>query len=112
MVVARLFRPDAAGLCPPADTPERLIDGRPWERLTAKVRPRLAAAEARSPVVDGAPLLDPMIGAGDVPAARDRLPPSRRRAVINTPLTLTLHRTRRGAQTFDPEPVTIAWRRR
>jgi site-specific DNA recombinase len=53
-----------------------------------------------------------MVGAGDVPAARDRLPPSRRRAVINTPLTLTRHRTRRGARTFDPEAVAIAWRRR
>jgi site-specific DNA recombinase len=60
--------------------------------------------------VEPAPLLDGLVGAADVRAAWDGLSLSRRRAVVNALLTLTLHRTRPGARTFDPEAVTIRWR--
>jgi site-specific DNA recombinase len=35
---------------------------------------------------------------------------SRRRALVNALLTVTLNRIRQGARTFGPEAVTIEWR--
>ncbi len=134
LVTARLARPDAASLFAPDDSAERsmahdeaerlrgrldhaadqyaegLIDGRQMERITAKLRPLLADAERRARVVDPAPLLDGLAGAGDVAAAWDDLPLSRRRAVVDTLMTITLNRTRQGARRFDPDAVAIAWK--
>ena len=134
LVTARLARPDAAGLFAPEDTAERAlasddaerlrgrldhaadqyaegsIDGRQLERITAKLRPLLADAERRARVVDPAPLLDGLAGAGDVAAAWENLPLSRRRAVVDTLMAITLNRTRQGARTFDHDAVAIAWK--
>jgi site-specific DNA recombinase len=134
-VVARLSAPDAAEvLTTGTDSPERaaavaeadqlrarldeaadqyadgLIDGRMLERITARLRPQLTKAEARSRVVDNAPLLDGLAGAPDVRAVWDSLSLSRRRAVVDTLMTITLNRTRQGARTFDPEAVRIDWK--
>jgi site-specific DNA recombinase len=134
VVVARPSRPDAADLCTPADAPERvaavaeadqlrarldeaadqyadgLIDGRMLERITARLRPALTEAEARARVVDSAPLLDGLVGAPDVRAVWNGLSLSRRRAVVDTLMTVTLNRTRQGARVFDPEAVHIGWK--
>jgi site-specific DNA recombinase len=87
-----------------------LIDGRMLERITARLRPQLAEAEARSRVVDSAPLLDGLVGVPDVRAVWDGLSLSRRRAVVDTLMRLTLNRTRQGARVFDPECVRIDWK--
>jgi site-specific DNA recombinase len=135
LVVARLSAPDAAEvLTTGTDSPERaaalaeadqlrarldevadqyadgLIDGRMLERITARLRPQLTEAEARSRVVDSTPLLDGLVGMPDVRAAWEGLSLSRRRAVVDTLMTITLNRTRQGARTFDPEAVRIDWK--
>jgi hypothetical protein len=135
LVVARLSAPDAAEvLTTGTDNPERaaavaeadqlrarldevadqyadgLIDGRMLERITARLRPQLAEADARSRVVDFTPLLDGLAGAPDVRVDWEGLSLSRRRAVVDTLMTITLNRTRQGARTFDPEAVRIDWK--
>ncbi|MGY1751157.1 recombinase family protein [Modestobacter sp. SYSU DS0511] len=134
VVTARLARPDAVGLFATDDRVERaaaladaeqlrgrldhaadqyaegVIDGRQLERITAKLRPMLVEAERRARVVDPAPLLDGLVGAKDVAEAWGALPLTRRRAIVDTLLTITVHRTRQGARTFDPEAVAIRWK--
>jgi hypothetical protein len=80
------------------------------ERITARLRPQLTEAEARSRVVDSTPLLDGLVGMPDVRAVWEGLSLSRRRAVVDTLMTITLNRTRQGARTFDPEAVRIDWK--
>src|SRR3954470_5600114 len=134
VIVERLARPDAAGLFTTGDTTDQRaalaeaeqlrgrldhaadqyaegsIDGRQLERITARLRPQLAQAEARMRTVDSAPLLDGLAGAPDVGALWDQLPLSRRRAVVNLLLEITVHRTRQGPRTFDPAAVQLAWK--
>jgi len=135
LVVARLSAPDATALLTTGtDSPKRvaavaeadqlrarldeaadqyadgLIDGRMLERITARLRPQLAEAEARSRVVNSAPLLDGLVRVPDVRAVWDGLSLSRRRAVVDTLMTVTLDRTRPGARVFDPEAVRIDWK--
>ncbi|WP_369132017.1 recombinase family protein [Modestobacter sp. I12A-02662] len=134
LVAARLARPDAVSLFVPDDSVERsaalaeaeqlrgrldhaadqyadgAIDGRQLERITAKLRPLLAEAEGRSRVLDPAPLLDGLVGAEHWAEVWESLPLSRRRAVVDTLLTITVNRTRQGARTFDPEAVAIGWK--
>ncbi len=50
------------------------------------------------------------MGAPDVRAVWESLSLSRRRAVVDTLMTVTLNRTRQGARTFDPESVHIEWK--
>ncbi|MGK5169016.1 recombinase family protein [Geodermatophilus sp. CPCC 205761] len=134
LVTARLARPDAVRLFAADDSDERsaalveteqlrarldhaadqyaegVIDGRQLERITAKLRPMLAAAERRAQVVDPAPLLDGLAGTEGVAEVWEALPLSRRRAVVGTLMEITVNRTRQGARTFDPRAVTIAWK--
>ena len=134
VVVQRLARSDAAGLFTPGDTADRraalaeaeqlrarldhaadqyaegAIDGRQLERITARLRPQLAQAEARARVVDSTPLLDGLAGTPNVAEVWDRLPLSRRRAVVALLLDIRVHRTRQGARTFDPAAVQLTWR--
>jgi len=135
LVVGRLSAPDAAELfASSTDNPERaaavaeadklrvrldeaadqyadgLIDGRMLERITARLRPQLTEAEARSRVVESAPLLDGLVGVPDVRAVWESLSLSRHRAVVDTLMSVTLDRTRQGARTFDPESVRIEWK--
>jgi DNA invertase Pin-like site-specific DNA recombinase len=134
LIVARLSQLDAVDLFAADDSPERLaavaeadrlrarldevadqyadglIDGRMLERITARLRPQLTEAEARSRVVDSTPLLEGLVGMPDVRAVWEGLSLSRRRAVVDTLMTITLNRTRQGARTFDPEAVRIDWK--
>ena len=134
VVTARLARPDAAGLFARRDDPERAaalaeagqlrarlddaadqyadgaIDARQLERITARLRPQLAQAEARMRTVDSTPLLDGLAGVPDIGAVWDQLPLSRRRAVVALLLDIRVHRTRQGARVFDPSAVELRWR--
>ncbi|MGY1985453.1 recombinase family protein [Blastococcus sp. SYSU DS0669] len=134
IIVARLARPDAVDLFTTGDTPDQQealaeaeelrgrlddaadqyadgkIDGRQLERITARLRPQLDAAEARTRTVDSAPLLDGLAGNPEVRELWDRLPLSRRRAVVAVLLDVRLHRTRRGARAFDPAAVEVTWK--
>ncbi|SFU07178.1 Recombinase [Geodermatophilus amargosae] len=134
LVIARLSASDAGEVLTATDDPDRstalaeadqlrarldeaadqyadgLIDGRMLERITARLRPQLSEAEARSRVVDSTPLLDGLVGMPDVRAVWEGLSLSRRRAVVDTLMTITLNRTRQGARTFDPEAVRIDWK--
>src|SRR3954466_15927029 len=134
VVLGRLARGDAVELVTPDRSSERvaalaeaeqlrgrldlaadqyadgLIDARQLERITARLRPLLAAAEARARVVDDRPLLAGLVGAEDVQAVWQALPLSRRRAVVDLLMTVTVHRTRSGVRAFDPQAVQIQWR--
>jgi DNA invertase Pin-like site-specific DNA recombinase len=134
VVVERLARADAAQLFTTSDTPDQRvavaeaeklrarldyaddqfaegrIDARSHERITAKLRPQLAEVEKRLRTVDSAPLLDGLVGTPQVRELWAQLPLSRRRAVVNLLLHITLHKTRQGARTFDPAAVQLTWR--
>lgn len=134
VVTARLAQSDAVRLFDSGDTAERTaalaeaeelrgrldhaadqfaegtIDGRQLERITARLRPLMAEAQRQAHVVDPAPILDGLIGAEDVVAAWDALSLSRRRAIVVTLLAISVHRTRQGARTFDPEAVSLSWK--
>ncbi len=136
VVTARLARPDAAGLFARRDDPnpkraaalaeagqlrarlddaadqyaDSAIDARQLERITARLRPQLAQAEARMRTVDSTPLLDGLAGVPDIGALWDQLPLSRRRAVVALLLDIRVHRTRQGARVFDPSAVELRWR--
>jgi len=134
VVVQRLGRPDAAGLFTTGDTPDRraalaeaeqlrarldhaadqyaegTIDGRQLERITARLRPQLVQVEKRLRVVDSAPLLEGLAGRPEVGQLWEKLPLSRRRAVVNLLLEIRLHRTQPGTRTFDPNAVELVWK--
>lgn len=83
------------------------IVARQLERITARIRPALDAAENRARVVDDYPLLEGLVGndkAADVWAG---LPLTRRRAVIDLLVTVTVQQTAPGTREFDPEQVQI-----
>jgi site-specific DNA recombinase len=61
-------------------------------------------------VVDSAPLVDGLAGREDVAEVWGRLSLSRRRAIVAALMNVTLHRTRQGARTFDPEAVIVEWK--
>ncbi|MCU1612635.1 MAG: Resolvase domain protein [Frankiales bacterium] len=135
VVVGRLSRPDAVDVLAPDRSPERaaavaeagqlrgrlddaadqyaegLIDARQLERITARLRPQLDAAEVRARLVDDSPLLAGLAGAPDVRTKWDALPLTRRRAVVDLLMTVTIDRTRQGAREFDHEAVRIEWRK-
>ncbi len=134
VVLGRLARPDAADLLTPDRSPERVaavhealglrarldraaddyadgkIDARQMERITARLRPQLDAADARARVVDDAPLLDGL--AANVQAAQvwTDMSITRRRAVVDLLVDVTIERAKQGARTFAPESVSIEWR--
>jgi len=134
VLLARLAQPDAADLLSPDTSAERAaaaheaqglrarldsaaddyadgkIDRRQLERITARLRPAIDAATSRARVVDDVPLLDGLVGAPDASAVWERLSLSRRRAVVDLLMTVTVLRTRQGVRIFDPETVTIEWR--
>jgi site-specific DNA recombinase len=88
------------------------IDARQLERITARLSPRIEAAEARSRVVDDAPLLDGLIGNPRAAEIWRTLPLSRRRAVVDLLMDIRVLRARQGAREFDAESVKITPRRR
>lgn len=134
VVVGRLARPDALDLLAPDqreavsaalseaaglrarldtaadDYADGKIDAQQLERITARIRPKLEAAQAASRVVDDRPLLDGLLGAADVVSAWEALPLSRRRAVVDLLVSVVVNRASQGARTFDPSSVAVTWR--
>jgi len=86
------------------------IDARQMERITARLRPQIEAAAARSRIVDDSPLLAGLIGAREVESAWRQMTLSQRRAAIDLLVVVRVMRTKPGARTFDPESVEISWR--
>lgn len=133
LAVGRLGRTDAVDLLRPPDdsTPpgygrggraarparhrsrrlrRRMLDREQFHRITERLRPLLAAAQARARVVDSSPVLAGLADAPDVEAAWQSLSLARRRAVVDLLLTVRVLRTQPGARTFDPACIEIAWR--
>jgi hypothetical protein len=86
------------------------IDARQLERITAKLRPQIDAAEARARIIDDSPLLDGLLDAADVERVWRGLPLTRRRAVVDLLINVRILRTKPGARIFDPETIEITWR--
>jgi hypothetical protein len=134
VVLARLARPDAVDLLAPQDGGERQraaeesqglrarldraaddyadgkIDARQMERITARLRPQIEAAEARARIVDDSPLLDGLVGTERAAEVWESLSRTRRRAVIDLLIDVTILKAHQGAREFEPEQVRIEWR--
>jgi site-specific DNA recombinase len=134
VVLARLARPDAADVLVPDRSGERRqavqeanhlrarldraaddyadgkIDLRQLERISARLRPQLEAAEARARIVDDSPLLDGLVGSDRAAEVWAGLSLTRRRAVVDLLLSVRILRGRPGARAFDPDTVAIEWR--
>jgi len=82
-----------------------------YTTIVAALRTRMQDLEQRyvQLVVPPSRALDGLIGATDVRAVWEDLSLSRRRAVIATLVTVTLHPVGQGARTFDPASVQVAW---
>jgi hypothetical protein len=134
LVVARLSRDDAAAVLTPDRGDERQqavaearqlrarldlaadeyaegrIGIRQVERITARLRPQLDAAEARLRIVDDSPLLDGIIGRPDAAKVWEALPLTRRRAIVDLLMSVRILRAQQGARQFDPGSIEITWR--
>jgi len=135
IVVERLSRPDAAALLIDDDAPDaeamrteaqalrsrldtlaiEFADGSltagQLRTATGRLRDRLAAVEAVQAHASRVPVLGDLVTASDVEKAWAGLPFDRKRAVIDTLLTVTiLPEPVRGARRFAPELVRIQWR--
>lgn len=134
VIVERLARPDVADLLTPDRSDERRIavaeaealrarldraaddyadgkvDARQLERITARLRPQITAAELRARVVDDSPLLNGIAGRRDAAEVWDTLSLTRRRAIVDLLLTVRILRTQPGARVFDPAAIEITWR--
>ncbi|KAB1925141.1 recombinase family protein [Micromonospora noduli] len=76
---------------------------------TERVRVRLTDIDAALLHVDRAPVLADLIEAPDPATVWDSLDLDRRRAVVKTLMTVTLHPGGSGKRTFDPSRVQITW---
>lgn len=79
-------------------------------RGTDRARTRLDVVEQELASAGGVSVLGELITADDVRAAWDRLDLDRKRAVIDTLMTITLLPPGQGARIFRPETVRIDWR--
>ncbi|MGZ4666216.1 MAG: recombinase zinc beta ribbon domain-containing protein, partial [Frankiaceae bacterium] len=86
------------------------ISRRQLERVTARLNPQIAAADAAARIVDDVPLLDGIIGAPDVAAKWATLPLSRRRGVVDMLLDVRVLRSPRGRHLFDPDAIDAKWK--
>lgn len=133
VVIARLDRPDAADLLVDDDRPdaealrheaqalrvrldrlagllgEGVLTEAGVRRESARLRAELAEVEATQANAGRVNVLGQLVGAPDVHAAWDGLDPDRRRAVVETLMTVTLLPPGRGARVFRPESVVITW---
>lgn len=134
VVIARLSQPDAAQLFAGDDTEatraaeeaaelrarldqlvddyaDGILDRAGMARATARIRPQLEAAEARTRAASTAAtdLLDGLTGP-EVADRWARLPVARRRAVVAMLLTVEIHPVGHGSRTFDPDSVGLSWR--
>ena len=135
VVVARLTRPDAAGLMAviderpnaaalrrDADTlrlrleqvaiefADGALTAQQLRAATERLRTRLAVVEQELAVTGRVNLLKPLVGAGDVSVAWQALPVERQRAVIDLLMTVTVQPAGRGTRTFRRETVQVRWR--
>jgi len=133
VVVERLSRPDAPGLLvdDQAEDPAALRDeavalrgrleeaaslfaageltGEQLRLITARVRGDLHAVEARQPSTGRSEVLGELLLAGDVATAWGQVPRSRRRAVIDILMEVSVLPAGKGAR-FDPERIKFKWR--
>ncbi len=133
VVIARLSAPDAAGLLQ-SDTvdvaslreeamalrtrlseladlfADGVVTAAQLARGTDRARTRLAVIEQEMAAAGGVSVLGDLVTADDVQGAWDRLDLDRRRAVIDTLMTVTLLSPGQGARTFRPETVRIEWK--
>jgi DNA invertase Pin-like site-specific DNA recombinase len=134
VIVARLSRPDAAELLVDSDRPDTgalrgdvmalrarlaqlaglLADGVLTEtsvrEASARLRCEVAEIEAQMADAGRADVLGPLITAEDVATAWDGLDVDRRRAVVQTLMTVTLLSPGKGRRTFDAASVEVDWR--
>ncbi|MGY1710742.1 recombinase family protein [Geodermatophilus sp. SYSU D00758] len=80
-------------------------------RGTDRARTRLAVVEQELAAAGSVPVLGDLVAAADVGAVWERLDLDRRRAVIDTLVTITLLPPGRGKRTFDPSTVVIERRK-
>ena len=131
VIVGLLARPDAADLLAPDrgdeirqaiadaeglrarldraadDYADGKIDARQLERISARLRPQLQAAEARARIVDDSPLLAGVAGQPDARRVWDGLSLTRQRAIVDLLMEVRIMRTKQGARVFDPESVEL-----
>lgn len=134
VVLGRLAQPDAAALLTPGRSDEhklaaaeaaalrgRLddaadnyadgkIDGRQLERITARLRPQIEAAELRARMVDDTPLLAGLAGNERAAAVWEGRTLSQKRGVIDMLVSVTVLGAKPGARVFDPEAVRVEWK--
>jgi site-specific DNA recombinase len=77
---------------------------------TARIRDQLAGVEAEMADAGRVDVLGPLVGTGNVEAVWEGLSTSRKRAVIDLLMKVTLIPPGRGTRTFRPETVHIEWR--
>lgn len=77
---------------------------------TRRIETRLAEIETRLADAAEVNALAAFVDRGDLRAVWDGLDLERRRAVVETLMTITLHSPGQGARTFRPDTVEIAWR--
>jgi site-specific DNA recombinase len=80
------------------------------ERGTDRARTRLEIVEQELAAAGGVSVLEELVTAGNIGAMWEGLDLDRRRAVIDTLVTITLLPPGRGARVFCPETVEIGWR--
>ncbi len=78
--------------------------------ITERIRTKLADVEREMADAGRVDVLGALVGATDVRAAWDALSVDRRRAVVATLATVTVHPPGRGVRTFRPESVGIDWK--
>ena len=74
------------------------------------MKTRLAVVSAQLADLAVTPAVADLLCSDDVEAAWAELDLERQRAVIGTLMGVLLHSPGRGARTFDPDSVQIAWR--
>lgn len=77
---------------------------------TMRTRDNLATVEAELTAAGRTSVLGPLITSRDPTEAWTALDVDRRRAVIDTLMTITLHPPGRGTRYFDPSTIEIIWR--
>lgn len=92
-----------------SDYDDGLIDGSRFREATEKTTKRLNEATAQLMRLCATDPVARALGALDPVAAFDSATLGVRRTVLDTLLTVSLHRAPRGRKTFDPSTVTIAW---
>lgn len=135
VIVARLALPDAAEAFARDDSKERASELRTEERGlrarldglaeafavgdidrqalragTQRIKGRLDVVSAELTALASTPDIAPLLTSEDVAGEWAGLDVDRRRAIIDTLVTVTIHPAGRGARHFDPETIDIEWK--